>query len=125
MFPVTETITMMNIFIRVSPLHVRIDGGRQPKVFAKEWQLSARGNKWRRNLNSRIDCTSWLARVRKMSEKTPMAHRKFVCTSLLARVRKMSEKTPTAHSQFVCAYLVIMTLGDLDKQGDYDATRSK
>jgi len=53
-----------------------------------------------------------------MQEKTPMACRKFVCMSLLTHVCNMQEKTPMACRKFVYICLVIMILGDLDKQGD-------
>jgi len=43
-----------------------------------------------------------------------MARRKFVCLSL----PNCKKRTPVAQGKFVCTCLVIMTLGDLDKQGD-------
>ena len=47
-----------------------------------------------------------------------MAHRKFVCSCLPTRMCNLQEKNLMHHTGFVCSYLVIMTLGDLDKQGD-------
>ena len=49
-----------------------------------------------------------------IARKEPMALRKFVCLSL----PNCKKRTPMARRKFVCTCLVIMTLGDLDKQGD-------
>ena len=63
-------------------------------------------------------CSCLPTHVHSLQEKNPMACRKFVCSCLPTCMHNLQEKNLMRHTGFVCSYLVIMTLGDLDKQGD-------